>query len=120
MRKRRLDLLLIAGVLLAAALLWLALRPGGQGASVLVIQDGQEIACYALNEDRTITIGEVDYNVLEIRGGHAAVVDANCGDHTCIRTGAISRTGESIICLPHRLEIQIAGGEDSGVDILVR
>ena len=46
--------------------------------------------------------------------------DANCGDHTCIRTGAVSRAGESIICLPHRLEIRVIGGEDSGVDIVAQ
>ena len=85
-----------------------------------VIRDGQEIARYALQEDRTVTIGEADYNVLEIRDGQAAVIDANCGDHTCVRTGAVSRAGESIICLPHRLEIRITGGADSDVDIVAQ
>ena len=120
MRKRTLDIILIAGVLLAAALLWLWLRPVEAGGSVLVIQDGQEIARYALHEDRTVTIGEADYNVLEIQNGQAAVTGANCGDHTCVRTGAVSRAGESIICLPHRLEIRIIGGADSSVDIVAQ
>ena len=120
MRKRTWDIVLIAAVLLAAAVLWLCLRPTETGASVLVIRDGQEIARYALQEDRTVTIGEADYNVLEIRDGPAAVIDANCGDHTCVRTGAVSRAGESIICLPHRLEIRITGGADSDVDIVAQ
>lgn len=120
MGKRTLDIVLIAGILVAAVLLSLWLRPGETGASVLVIRDGQEIARYALHEDRVVTIGESDYNVLEIRDGQAAVTDANCGDHTCIRTGAVSRAGESIICLPHRLEIRVIGGEDSGVDIVAQ
>lgn len=102
-----------------AAVLWLAVRPGGQGAAVLVLQDGEEIARYALDQDRTVTIGEADYNILEIRDGQASVVDANCGDHTCVRTGAVSRAGQRIICLPHRLEIRVMGGADSGVDITV-
>ena len=116
-RPVRYDLILIAAALLAAGVLWLFLRPGEQGAQVLVLQDGEETARYALDEDRTVTIGGADYNVLEIRAGEAAVTEANCGDHTCVRTGAISRAGERIICLPHRLEIRVVGGADSGVDL---
>ena len=119
MRRRiRYDVLLIAAVLLAAAALALAVRPGGPGAQVLVLRDGEELGRYPLGEDRTLTIGEAEYNVLEIRNGRAAVTDANCGDHTCIRTGAVSRAGERIICLPHRLEIRIVGGGSGGADIM--
>ena len=70
-------------------------------------------------EDRTVTIGEADYNVLEISGGGAAVVEANCGDHTCVRTGTVSRTGETIVCLPHRLVVEIVGGA-ADVDAVAR
>ena len=42
----------------------------------------------------------------------AAVAEANCGDHTCIRTGQISREGEAIVCLPHRLVVRIEGGDE--------
>ena len=118
--RKRYDVLLIATVLAAAFLAWLFLRPSGQGTDVLVLQDGREIARYALDQDRTVTIGETDYNVLEIRDGQAAVVDANCGDHTCVRTGRISRAGECIICLPHRLEIRVVGGVDRDVDVVVQ
>ena len=105
-------------MLALAAALWLLLRPDGErGAVVLVFQDGTEIARYALDEERTVTIGTEDYNLLEIRDGQAAVVEANCGDHTCVRTGWVSRAGQRIICLPHRLEIRVTGGADSGADI---
>ena len=120
MRRHTLDFMLIAAVLLIAALLWLWLRPVEAGAAVQVLQDGEEIARYPLREDRTVTIGETDYNVLQIRDGEAAVVDANCGDHTCVRTGAVSRAGERIICLPHRLEIRVIGGADGDVDIMAQ
>lgn len=116
MKKTRYDILLIAGIILAAALLWWFVRPRQTGGEVVVVQDGQEIGRYPLDEDRTVTIGTEDYNILEIRDGTAAVVEANCGDHTCVRTGAISRTGQVIICLPHRLEIQIEGGQSADVD----
>lgn len=119
MKHRRNDLMLILGLLLAAVLLWLILRPGGQGNWVVVTVDGVEQSRYPLQEDREVTIGEEEYNILEIRDGTAAVTEANCGDHTCVRTGAISRAGETIICLPHRLVVEIVGDEETGPDAVV-
>ena len=49
----------------------------------------------------------------------AAVAEANCGDHTCVRTGKISREGEVIVCLPHRLTVEIQGGAPAGFDAAV-
>jgi len=121
MKKRlRGDLLLAGGVLLAALICCLLFRPGGAGAWAVVTVDGVETARYSLSEDRTVTIGEGAYNVLEISHGAAAVVEANCGDHTCVRMGAISREGETIVCLPHRLIVRVEGGEAAPFDAAVR
>lgn len=116
MKKFRYDLLLAALVLAAAGVLWLFSRPGGQGAWAVVTMEGEEIGRYHLSEDLTLTLGDGDYNVLEIRSGAAAIVEANCGDHTCVRTGSISREGETIVCLPHELVVEIRGGEESRFD----
>ena len=116
MKKLRYDLLLILGLLLAAAVMYLALRPGNQGAWAVVTVDGREVGRYSLSEDVTVTIGEAVYNVLQIADGQAAVIEANCGDHTCVRTGAVSREGETIVCLPHRLIVEIRGGDGSDFD----
>ncbi len=119
MKRSRWDLALILALLLAAALLYLLTRPGETGGWAVVTVDGVEMGRYSLAEDRTVTIGEADYNILEISGGAAAVVEANCGDHTCVRTGAVSRTGETIVCLPHRLVVEIVG-DASDVDAVAR
>ena len=98
---RKNDLLLAAGVLLAALALYLLLRPGGQGAWAVVTVEGREWGRFPLSEDRVVTIGDQEtYNILEIAGGAAAIREANCGDHTCVRTVAVSRQGETIVCLP--------------------
>lgn len=114
--RRRNDLLLIAGLLLAAALVWVLVRPGGTGGWAVVTENGAETARYPLNVDRTVTIGTEAYNILRISGGEVSVIEANCGDHTCVRTGAIFREGETIVCLPHRLVVSVEGGEASGFD----
>ncbi len=116
MKKLRYDLLLIAAVLLAAGLLWWMTRPGEQGGYAVVTIDGQEVGRFALSQDREITFGEESYNTLCVSDGMVSITDANCGDHTCVRTGRISREGESIVCLPHKLTVTIVGGESAAFD----
>lgn len=118
--KKRNDLLLTGGLLLAAVLMWLLVRPGGAGGWAVVTVDGQEAARYPLDTEQTVTIGEDAYNIVRIAGGAVSVIEANCGDHTCVRTGAVSREGETIVCLPHRLVIRIEGGGDTGFDASVK
>lgn len=115
---KKADMLLAAALLLIAGILYLILRPGGTGAWVVVTANGDQIARYPLNCDLTVTIGEEDYNMLEISGGTAAVTDANCGDRTCVGMGPVSREGETIVCLPHRLVIRVEGGGGPDYDIL--
>lgn len=120
MKKKRLgDLVLAGSLLLLAGILFLLFRPGGQGAWAVVTADGREIARYPLDGDRTVRLGDEDYNILQISGGAAAMIEANCGDHTCVRTGAVSREGERIVCLPHRLIIHIEGGGAADFDASV-
>lgn len=119
-KKRRRDLLLAGSLLLLAGLLFLLFRPGGQGAWAVVTADGAEVARYPLDEDRTVRLGDgAGYNILQISGGAAAVIEADCGDHTCVRTGKISREGERIVCLPHKLMIRIEGGDGPAFDASV-
>ena len=116
-RRRRNDLLLLTGCLLAALLLgglWLLLRRAG--GVVIVEQNGRETARYALSEDRTVRIeGAAGYNLLVIENGEAWIMEADCPNRLCVQTGRIRYGGQSIVCLPHRLAVRIAGGA-SGLD----
>ena len=115
--RRKNDLMLLGGCLLAALALcglWLTLRRGG--AVVLVEQDGRKTAQYDLSADRTVQIeGEKGYNTLVIQGGEVWLSDADCPNLLCVKMGKIRYAGQSIVCLPHRLSVRIAGGA-SGLD----
>lgn len=118
MKLKKNDILLILILLAAAAVMWLFFRPGGAGSYAVVTQNGREIRRIDLSLDQTVEIPSDDhgYNTLVIEQGSIYVSDANCGDHTCIRTGRISRTGEQIVCLPHGLVIEISGGDAPQLD----
>jgi len=48
------------------------------------------------------------------------VTDADCPDRLCVKQRAISKQGETIVCLPHRLIVKIEGGDAPDVDGVVR
>ena len=123
MKNLKNDLILLGGFLLAAFLFWLIpfllnKLNNNLPATLAVYQDGQRIADYSLREDQTLAIpwDEEYYNLLLIENGEASITDADCPDQLCVRQRSISRKGESIICLPHRLVIQIESNEESELD----
>jgi len=92
---------------------------GKEGAYVRVTVDGEVYAEYPLYEERRVRLeyeGREGFNELVIGEGKASVVSADCPDELCVRQRAVSRTGESIICLPHKLVITVIGGEEVEYD----
>lgn len=122
-QKTKRDFMLVAGIVLTALLIWAGFQfiNNGRADFVYVLQDGEQIASYPLSEDRTaiISYGENEYNLLIISGQAAFVSDADCPDKLCVGQKAISRKGESIICLPHKLVILIDSEEEGEMDAVV-
>jgi hypothetical protein len=119
--KKRNDAILIAALLLAAGILFLATGAAKKdGAQVCVYVDGARAASYSLFENREIPLAYDGHNTLKIEAGAASVTDADCPDRLCVKQRAISKQGETIVCLPHRLIVKIEGGDAPDVDGVVR
>ena len=121
-RKLRNDIIFISvliALIMAAALGVLLFSRDGD--TVIVTVDGQIYGEYSLNTDRQVEIvnGE-GYNLLVIEGGKAFVKSASCPDGICSSHRAVSKDGESIICLPNKVvvEIKARGGQEQP-DIIV-
>ncbi len=107
---RRADLCLVAGILLLSLLLWLGFRllsPVGRVA--IVTCDGMEVICLPLDRDAeqivTTTYGT---HTIRIRNGKVSVTEAPCPDLICVHHAPISQVGESIVCLPCHLVVQVS------------
>ena len=86
--------------------------PSTGDAQLEIYVDGALQETLPLSEETEKTVSTSHgTNTFRIRDGAASMTEANCGDHTCIRTGGISRAGETIVCLPHRLVLRIADGD---------
>lgn len=124
MEKRKLigrrDLVLLAVFLVIGLLLlaWWQFRPVAAGGIAEVAVDGEVMAELPLAEDTEMVIEGYDggENTLVIRDGEADITSASCPDGVCVRHRAVSRDGESIICLPNRVVVTIRGGEEGDVD----
>ena len=62
---------------------------------------------------------EYGYNLIEVGDGKIRVVEASCPDKIDVKQGYISKIGETIVCLPNKMLIEIKGidGRD-GIDIM--
>ena len=105
------DLLLLAGVLLFSLFFWLAVRVfRSEGAVLSVSVDGEERMTFDLDRDLDYLL-ETEYgsNRITIHNGEVSCKEADCPDKICVKHSAISAAGETIICLPHKLVLEVKG-----------
>ena len=81
----------------------------------MVRVDGQETARYPLNRNGTHLLNGGS-NTLVIEGGAAYISEADCPDKICVRSGGLSRHGETAACLPHGLLLEVKGGSSPAQD----
>lgn len=109
-------LLIIVVIFVATLAFFLHCTIGGEGAgSVTVKVEGEIKGVYSLGEDQTIKING-GTNILVIKNGYADMVEADCPDKLCVNQKAISKNGESIICLPNKVVVTVDSSENSRFD----
>lgn len=105
------DLFLIC-ILLAAGMIGFVAFKGIQKSAVSDKQmlkisvDGEVCGEYSLKDKQEIKIG--DTNVCQIEeDGTVSMTEADCPDQLCVKQGKIKAFGESIICLPNKVVLEI-------------
>lgn len=106
---KRSDVILIATVviiaLIAIACIMLTKKPG---ATVEISVDGEVVESFDLSEDKEYQVAtDKGSNLVIIKDGVVDVVDADCPDKVCVNHVTIKSVGETIICLPHKLVVEI-------------
>ncbi len=125
LKRVKYDIFLV-GILITvgAAVLLTAVFNGQGGEYVCIKTDGEVSAVYPLTENRRVVInGANGTNLLVIENCQAYISEADCPDKLCVRQGKISMKGQSVICLPHRIVVEITGQEqkdNSDIDVIVK
>ena len=92
-----------------------------EGGQAVVYVDGEASATYSLEQDGEYEI-ETDggRNVLVIKDGEADMTEADCPDGLCVKQHSISKNGETIVCLPHKVVVEVISAEESGLDAVTQ
>ena len=91
---------------------------------VEVAINGEAYGVYSLNEEIEVDIfsgeGNAQVNRMIISGGKVYVENASCPDKICVNHRPIYRDGESIVCLPNGVVIEVSVSDTSdSPDIVV-
>ncbi len=117
---KKADFILIGAVVVVAAILVLCLYVfnSGSGDFVQIEVDGVVTDTLSLSED---TVREIKTdngtNTLVISDGSAVMTQADCPDGICANHKPINKTGESIICLPHKVVVTVMNDKSNDNDI---
>lgn len=101
------DIILIIIIIAAIIVCGIFLRPKDNGQYAVVTINGEQTARYSLSENTQTDIVSSGINRLVIENGEAYISFADCKTNVCVKTGKISKVGQSIVCLPHNLIIEI-------------
>ncbi|MGX7394300.1 NusG domain II-containing protein [Carnobacterium mobile] len=89
--------------------------------------NGSEVKRVTLSEDTpheefTLHPAGKQYNIIEVKGKKIRNKEDNSPDQIAVKTGWISKPGETSICLPHKLIIEIKAvspTKDSENDVII-
>ena len=103
------DLILILVFCLLALIALLAIRSGRKEGTVVQIRiEGKVYGNYPLAKEQTVMISGEDFvSTLIIRDGKADMTEADCPDQICVNHRPVRFRGETIVCLPHKLVVEV-------------
>ena len=109
-KKLRNDLILVSAIIVIALTVFLIFKLNlKMGTKVNIKVNNETLYSFSLSENNEKLIStKYGENTVLIKHGEVTVTDADCPDNICVKHRAISKTGETIVCLPHKLVVEIA------------
>lgn len=118
---KRFDILLVAAILVVAGICYIYYtHHAAPGAYAVITVEDTVVKKLPLDKDTTYTVQtQAGYNIVTIQDGFADVTEADCRDSVCVESKRISKTGETIVCLPHKMVVSIEGDTEQEIDAVV-
>lgn len=99
------DLIIISIIILAAIIMIVPKKSSGE--QVILTCNGKEVAVFDLDKNTEyIFHGSFD-NKLVIENGYAFISESDCPDKVCVHSKKISKSGETICCLPNKVLLSV-------------
>lgn len=72
----------------------------------------------SLGEDATVTVtGSLGTNIIEVANGCVRCLESDCSNQTCVKQGWVSGRGQTVVCLPHKLIVQVVADPSDAVPL---
>ena len=110
------DLWAVLFVMALIAVLFLLFAAREKGGYAVVTIDGRETARLPLSRDTEFSVSGKYHAVIAVEKGEAFVKTSDCPHGDCVKSGKISKNGQSIVCLPGRMTVTVEG---EGVDAVI-
>ena len=109
LKKTDIILIIIIAVVLVASIVTVSLLFfSKEGGTVTLTVDGTVIYEQSISEDCEIPISTINgYNKFVVKNGEAYIEEADCPEQICVNHAPISGKKQSIVCLPHKLVVEI-------------
>ena len=121
MKIKKGDIIISLALLLLSLLMSFGIsnsKPKTSGKILRVEQNSKLYVEYPLDIDREVVFDDgVHFNKIVIKDGKAYMDEANCRDQICTHMKEISMNGETIICLPNRVFLEVVDPENENDDI---
>lgn len=122
MKKGDIIIVVLLAVIAITGSVYTFMRGANTGDKYVVIShDQEELYNIKINDNYENTIHyDVDgeHNEIIIKNGEVWIETANCNNQVCVKEKPISRPGQVIVCLPHKLIVEIKGKTEESIDII--
>ncbi|MDZ7548506.1 NusG domain II-containing protein, partial [Clostridium perfringens] len=54
-------------------------------------------------------------NIIKIKDDKIGIIEADCADKVCMNPEYIDKAGQSLVCLPHKVMIEIKGKSEDDI-----
>lgn len=109
------DILLAASLLVAGYWLFGGISPAASGGKIALIQLNNSVEYEVdLKKDQIIDLDEFTPPVqVQVQNNAIRITQNDCAQKICIKMGAISKPGQTIVCVPKKILIFIPVGNDT-------
>lgn len=115
------DWVILVAILLLAGGLALFLFFGGHGKTYCVIRQSRAIIkVLPTDADTTFVVGGRYENTVEIQDHRVRVIHSTCPNGVCTASGSIDKAGQSIICLPNEMVVELVQDAPAEVDVVAK
>lgn len=111
----------ITGIVVLAAGLWLFFLVSGRepgGSAVVTTPQGERTILLSTDAVYEIEGNNRIHVVLRVKNGAIFFESSECPDHICVKSGQLTRSGQTAACVPAGVLVRVIG-KDSGMDAVV-